>query len=137
MVSEGLNSLKIQNRTVQQYYDLLESRIGYRLFLADTRHYGYWDNADAWPWPIDVRLRAVEAKLFTALQCTEGSMLGAVSGLLLYAWPKQANIEWIGLTWSKHRLLCKCDSNDGSTTNVAASFSPDSKPSPKARHPWR
>ena len=73
MISEGLNTLKIQNRTVQQYYDLLESRIGYRLFLADTRHYGYWDDADAWPWPIDARLRAMEAKLFAALQCPEGS----------------------------------------------------------------
>ena len=73
MPSEELTSLISKNPTVQQYYTSLESRIGYRLFLADTRHYGYYESADAWPWPIHDHLRAMEAKLFAALRCPDGS----------------------------------------------------------------
>ena len=73
MATKGAISIENNNSTVQQYYTSLESRIGYRVFLADRRHYGYYDKADAWPWPIDAAHRAMEAKLFAALQCPEGS----------------------------------------------------------------
>lgn len=31
-----------ENPELQSYYQSLESRIGYRLVLGGTRHFGYW-----------------------------------------------------------------------------------------------
>ena len=59
--------------TIQAYYDTLESRIGYRLFLGGTRHFGYYFSETSWPWPITTALRTMEAKLLTALRCPAGA----------------------------------------------------------------
>ena len=63
--------------TLRSYYDSLESRIGYRLFLGETRHYGYYERPDDWPWPITPALRSMEAQMFEALSqgCPKGSRL--------------------------------------------------------------
>lgn len=42
MSSDGTEPLINKNPTLQNYYASLESRIGYRLFLGDTRHFGYY-----------------------------------------------------------------------------------------------
>ncbi|KAI4146597.1 MAG: hypothetical protein LQ340_005871 [Diploschistes diacapsis] len=55
------------------YYDSLESRIGYRLFLGGTRHLGYYSSETSWPWPITTALRRMEGKLMEALGCSPGA----------------------------------------------------------------
>lgn len=62
------------NPALQSYYQSLESRIGYRLVLGGTRHFGYYENPDTlWPFPISRRLRAMEQKLLEALDLQPGS----------------------------------------------------------------
>ncbi|KAK9374212.1 S-adenosyl-L-methionine-dependent methyltransferase [Lipomyces chichibuensis] len=55
------------NRLLQKYYASLESRIGYRFVLGDTRHYGYYEADTYWPFPISRALRAMEDRLFDTL----------------------------------------------------------------------
>ena len=59
--------------TILTYYKSIESRLGYRLFLGGTRHFGYYISETSWPWPITTALRTMESKLLTALQCFEGA----------------------------------------------------------------
>jgi sterol 24-C-methyltransferase len=59
-------------KTVQEYFGTLESRIGYQLLLGGTRHFGYYENT-WWPFPIGRALRAMEAKLFEELDLKEGA----------------------------------------------------------------
>lgn len=40
--SEGSEPLINENKELQSYYQSLESRVGYRLVLGGTRHFGYW-----------------------------------------------------------------------------------------------
>lgn len=61
--------------TIQAYYNSIESRLGYRLFLGGTRHFGYYFSENSWPWPINAALRRMEAKLLGALECAEGARL--------------------------------------------------------------
>lgn len=56
-----------------RYYNSLESRIGYKLFLGNTRHFGYYTTSTSFPFPISTSLRAMEGKLLKALQCPKGS----------------------------------------------------------------
>lgn len=55
------------NPQLQAYYDSLESRIGYRLFLGDTRHFGFYSRDTYWPFPINRALRAMEDELAASL----------------------------------------------------------------------
>ncbi|KAM7213778.1 S-adenosyl-L-methionine-dependent methyltransferase [Rhypophila decipiens] len=55
------------NPQLQTYYNSLESRLGYRLVLGGTRHFGYWERDTYWPFPLSKRLRAMEDKLAEAL----------------------------------------------------------------------
>jgi sterol 24-C-methyltransferase len=59
--------------TIQAYYNSIESRLGYRLFLGGTRHFGYYFSETSWPWPIAPALRRMEAKLLGALECDQGA----------------------------------------------------------------
>ena len=61
------------NSTLQSYYGSLESRIGYRLFLGDTRHFGYYEADRIWPFPITAALRKMEERLFKALDLQPGA----------------------------------------------------------------
>jgi sterol 24-C-methyltransferase len=63
------------NRKLQNYYSSLESRIGYRLVLGGTRHFGYWTKDTLWPFPINRALRAMEDHLFDTLHLKEGSLV--------------------------------------------------------------
>lgn len=63
--------------TLASYYDSLEARIGYRLLLGGARHFGYYDQP-SWipfpiPFPVGRSLRAMEKKLFDALDLPSGS----------------------------------------------------------------
>ena len=55
-----------------RYYDLLESRIGYKLLLGGTRHFGYYDSPDDRPWPIKPALQRMEDRLYEGLELPDG-----------------------------------------------------------------
>ncbi|XXH03413.1 hypothetical protein Hte_009815 [Hypoxylon texense] len=55
------------NPELQSYYYSLESRLGYRLLLGGTRHFGYWERDTYWPFPLSKGLRNMEDKLAEAL----------------------------------------------------------------------
>ena len=61
--------------SVSQYYHLLESRIGYRLLLGGTRHFGYYKVGTWWPFPIGAALRRMEEQLYQALDLKSDSLV--------------------------------------------------------------
>ena len=61
------------NPSLQSYYTSLESRIGYRLFLGGTRHFGYYGPKSWWPFPITAALRRMEDHLFNSLNLQPGA----------------------------------------------------------------
>jgi len=52
---------------VPDYYNTLESRIGYQVFLGGTRHFGYYARGTWWPFPIDRALRTMEEYLYQTI----------------------------------------------------------------------
>lgn len=63
------------NPTLQSYYNSLESRIGYRIFLGGTRHFGYYDEGAWWPFSINRALRRMEDHLFQCLNLPSGARI--------------------------------------------------------------
>ncbi|KAK4182519.1 S-adenosyl-L-methionine-dependent methyltransferase [Podospora australis] len=63
------------NPDLQAYYTSLESRIGYRLLLGGTCHFGYWDHDTYWPFPLTRSLRVMEDKLAEILALPRGSQI--------------------------------------------------------------
>jgi len=61
------------NPQLQSYYNTLESRVGYRLLLGGTRHFGFWDHDTHWPFPLSRSLRKMEDKMAEALSLPRGS----------------------------------------------------------------
>jgi sterol 24-C-methyltransferase len=61
------------NPQLQSYYQSAESRVGYRLLLGGTRHFGYYDEDTYWPFPLSKALRNMEDKLAEALDLPRGS----------------------------------------------------------------
>ena len=62
-----------KNQALQNYYEGFESRIGYRLVLGGTRHFGYYKPGTYWPFSIGKALRTMEDKLIDILGLKEGS----------------------------------------------------------------
>lgn len=74
MASDSENVTLInKNDQLQSYYYSLESRVGYRLLLGGTRHFGYWDHDTFWPFPLGRSLRAMEDKLAECLNLPNGA----------------------------------------------------------------
>ncbi|KAK8106161.1 demethylrebeccamycin-D-glucose O-methyltransferase [Apiospora kogelbergensis] len=70
----GMEEPKINsNPQLQSYYQSLESRVGYRLMLGGTRHFGYWDHDTYWPFPLSKGLRNMEDRMAEALALPAGS----------------------------------------------------------------
>ncbi|KAM7193231.1 S-adenosyl-L-methionine-dependent methyltransferase [Rhypophila sp. PSN 637] len=67
MASSSSSPVVNDNPQLQTYYNSLESRLGYRLVLGGTRHFGYWERDTYWPFPLSTPLRAMEDKLAEAL----------------------------------------------------------------------
>ncbi|KAI9676468.1 MAG: hypothetical protein M1817_000625 [Caeruleum heppii] len=63
------------NAPLQRYYQSLESRIGYRLILGGTRHFGYYEQDTYWPFPFHGPLRAMEDHLFDSLGLESASQV--------------------------------------------------------------
>lgn len=61
------------NPQLQSYYHSLESRIGYRLLLGGTRHFGYYEHDTYWPFPLGRALRAMEDQMATSLGLSPGA----------------------------------------------------------------
>ncbi|KAI0973102.1 S-adenosyl-L-methionine-dependent methyltransferase [Xylaria arbuscula] len=61
------------NPQLQAYYYSLESRIGYRLLLGGTRHFGYYEKNTYWPFPFSRSLRRMEDKLAEVLALPPGA----------------------------------------------------------------
>ncbi|OKL62522.1 hypothetical protein UA08_02930 [Talaromyces atroroseus] len=61
------------NGQLQSYYHSFESRIGYRLVLGGTRHFGYYEYDTWWPFPINRALRAMEDKMAESLSLPSGA----------------------------------------------------------------
>ena len=59
----------------QSYYDTLESRIGYRLLLGGTRHFGYYEPGTLWPFSLAPALRRMEDYLYASLDLPKGAMV--------------------------------------------------------------
>ncbi len=62
-----------KNIPLQRYYAAIESRVGYRLFLGGTRHFGYYEPGTKWPFPINGALRRMEDHLYHSLGLPPGS----------------------------------------------------------------
>ena len=62
-----------KNPSLQRYYAAIESRVGYRLFLGGTRHFGYYEPGTLWPFPINGALRRMEDHLYNSLGLPPGS----------------------------------------------------------------
>lgn len=61
--------------TVSDYYHTLESRLGYKLVLGGTRHFGYYEK-DTWiPFPIGSALRRMEERLYKTLNLKSNSLV--------------------------------------------------------------
>lgn len=73
MTFPGRKPLVNPNPSLHRYYNSLESRIGYRLILGDTRHYGYYDSDTYWPFPITGALRAMEDQLIGSMSLENGA----------------------------------------------------------------
>ncbi|EAU32329.1 conserved hypothetical protein [Aspergillus terreus NIH2624] len=71
--SDDREPLINNNPQLQTYYRSLESRIGYRLLLGGTRHFGFYENDTWWPFPLSKALRTMEDKLAASLDLPPGS----------------------------------------------------------------
>lgn len=56
------------NTRLQRYYAAWESRIGYKLVLGGTRHFGYYKPGTRWPLPVGAALRRMEIHLYNMLE---------------------------------------------------------------------
>ena len=61
--------------SLQKYYTAIESRLGYKLFLGGTRHFGYYTPGTKWPFPINAALRRMEDHLYDVLKLQPGSLV--------------------------------------------------------------
>jgi sterol 24-C-methyltransferase len=63
------------NPKLQSYYLSLESRVGYRLLLGGTRHFGFYESDTYWPFPLSRGLRLMEDKLAETLDLSAGAQV--------------------------------------------------------------
>ncbi|KAI4227832.1 MAG: hypothetical protein L6R36_002126 [Xanthoria steineri] len=61
------------NPMLQRYYAAWESRLGYRLVMGGTRHFGYHPLGTTWPLPLGAVLRRMEDHLYQLLELPTGS----------------------------------------------------------------
>jgi len=73
MSSDEKEPLINKNQSLLDYYNSLESRIGYRFVLGGTRHFGFYPRGTYWPFPIGKALRAMEDNLISILDLEKGS----------------------------------------------------------------
>jgi hypothetical protein len=85
-----------KNNPLQDYYANLESRIGYRLVLGGTRHFGFYTSGSYWPFPIGKALRAMEDNLIATLALEKDREYwtqGAGLGMSPFIWLRMATVS--------------------------------------------
>ena len=87
--------------TVSDYYHTLESRVGYRLILGGTRHFGYYEAGTLWPFPISSALQYIEECLYQTLGLADNTVvLDAGTGnsnIAIYIVKKDLKIKAINI----------------------------------------
>ncbi|KAJ2892741.1 hypothetical protein MKZ38_009426 [Zalerion maritima] len=102
LTSQGQDTepgLDIKTR-VLNYYNSLESRLGYKLVLGGTRHFGYWERDTYWPFPINRALRLMEEKLFERLALPPGGRVldsGSGDGIVALEMHRMGKYEVTGI----------------------------------------
>jgi len=96
-----------ENPALQSYYQSLESRIGYRLVLGGTRHFGYYEKGTYWPFPISRALRRMESKLLSVLALPAGAQVldaGCGVGHVAITLARQGGLRITGIDIIDHHL---------------------------------
>ncbi|EOD51431.1 putative methyltransferase type 11 protein [Neofusicoccum parvum UCRNP2] len=96
------------NPQLQSYYLSLESRIGYRLLLGGTRHFGYYEHDTYWPFPLGRALRAMEDKMAASLGLSPGAYVldaGCGIGHVAIHLAKQHGYRIQGIDIVDHHLV--------------------------------
>lgn len=102
--------------TISRYYNKLESRIGYRLILGGTRHFGYYTSGTWWPFPIGKALRALEEYLYLTIGLKDDALLldggAGVCDIPIYMAKKGLNVKAIDLLdmhvkWGKRNVIAR------------------------------
>ncbi|ESZ93814.1 hypothetical protein SBOR_5809 [Sclerotinia borealis F-4128] len=114
----------IENKPLQRYYASLESRIGYRLVLGGTRHFGFYPSGTVWPFPIPKALHAMEDHLIANLALESGSKVldaGCGVGHVAIHLAKTAGFRVHGIDVVDHHIIksrknVKADALDGAIT---------------------
>lgn len=129
---------------MEEYYDSLESRLGYWLLLGNVRqlvsigrlstdschsqarHCGYWQPGTLWPFPIGPAQRVMEEKLYTRLGLSNGSKVldaGAGSGIVAsYMTQKGLTVEGVDLTRRHVQQAQRVIRDRGLEKNVTVRF---------------
>jgi sterol 24-C-methyltransferase len=114
------------NPTVQEYYSSLESRLGYRLLLGNSRHCGLYPNGTISPFPISKAHRAMEEKLYNRLALKPGAKVldaGAGSGYVaMYMARKGLNVHAIDITPIHVADAIRNVKANGLEDNISVSF---------------
>lgn len=58
---------------VTRLYNKWEARIGFRILLGGTRHFGYYEPGTLWPFPLSAALRRMEDHLYNSLDLPPGA----------------------------------------------------------------
>ncbi|KAF2635198.1 S-adenosyl-L-methionine-dependent methyltransferase [Massarina eburnea CBS 473.64] len=102
LIGVALSSRNTHAPSVQEYYSLMESRIGYWLILGNTRHCGLYPKGQLLPFPISKAHRAMEKKLHARLSLPAGSRVldaGAGSGhVAMYMARQGIRVQAIDIT---------------------------------------
>lgn len=96
-----------RNCQLQSYYHSLESRIGYRLVLGGTRHFGYYEYDTWWPFPVGKALRAMEDKMAASLNLPSGAYVldaGCGVGHVAIHLTRQYGLKVQGIDIVQHHL---------------------------------
>ena len=123
-MDEQKEPLITHNPSLQSYYTSLESRIGYRLFLGGTRHFGYYQPDAKWPFPITAALRRMEDHLFNSLKLQPGAkVLDAGCGVghvAMHLAGKGLQIQGIDIVKNHVRWAQQCIKDRGLEKSVTA-----------------
>ncbi|KAL8724391.1 MAG: hypothetical protein Q9181_006850, partial [Wetmoreana brouardii] len=114
--------------TPESYFDMWESRIGYRLLLGGRRHFAYYDAGTLWPFPIAPAMRRMEDHLYESLDLSKqpgAKVLDAGCGagqVALHLAHKGLRIQAIDITKNHVRWTQQRIKEEGMQDMVSASW---------------
>ncbi|KAF7927546.1 uncharacterized protein EAE98_005928 [Botrytis deweyae] len=96
-----------ENKSLQDYYHTIESRLGYQIVLGGTRHFGYYERDKYNPFPIGAALHRMEDYLAKTLSLPSGSRVldaGCGVGHVALRLAKVHSLEIQGIDVIDHHL---------------------------------